>query len=37
VDVTRYERTSGKVGITASSYENTPVIASFDSVRVSTP
>ena len=37
VDVTRYERGSGKVGITASSYENTPVIASFDSVRVSTP
>jgi hypothetical protein len=37
VDVTRYERGSGKVGITASSYENTPVIASFDSVTVSAP
>jgi hypothetical protein len=34
VDVTRYERGSGKVGITASSYENTPVIVSLDWVKV---
>jgi hypothetical protein len=33
-DVSRYERTTGKVGVTASSYENTPVIASFDWVKV---
>ena len=37
VDVARYERSSGKVGITASSYENVPVIASFDWVKVSAP
>ena len=34
-EVARFELTSGKVGITASSYENTPVIASFDWVTVS--
>lgn len=33
-DVSRFELTSGKVGLTASSYENIPVIASFDSVTV---
>ena len=27
----------GKVGITASSFENTPVIAAFDWVKVSEP
>lgn len=37
VDVSRYELTSGKVGITASSFENTPVIAAFDWVNVSEP
>ena len=37
VDVSRYELTSGKVGITASSFENTPVIASFGWVKVSEP
>jgi len=37
VDVSRYELTGGKVGITASSFENTPVIAAFDWVRVSEP
>jgi hypothetical protein len=37
VDVSRYERTGGKVGISASSYENAPVITSFDSVTVSQP
>jgi hypothetical protein len=36
-DVSHYERASGKIGIAASSYENTPVIASFDWVRVSQP
>ena len=37
VDVTRYELIEGKVGITASSFENTPVIAAFDWVTVSEP
>ena len=34
-DVSRFELTSGKVGVTSSSYENTPVITSFDWVTVS--
>lgn len=37
VDVSHYERANGKVGISAASYENVPVIASFDWVKVSTP
>jgi hypothetical protein len=37
VDVTRYELTEGKIGVTASSFENTPVIAAFDWVKVSEP
>ena len=37
VDVSRYELTDGKVGITASSFENTPVIAAFNWVKVSEP
>jgi hypothetical protein len=37
VDISRFELTSGKVGITASSFENTPVIAAFDWVKVSEP
>ena len=37
VDVSRFALTSGKLGITASSFENTPVIAAFDWVRVSEP
>jgi hypothetical protein len=37
VDVSHYGLTGGKVGITASSFENTPVIASFDWVKVSAP
>ncbi len=37
VEVSRYGLTSGKIGLTASSYENTPVIASFDWVKVSAP
>lgn len=37
VDVGRYELGDGKVGIAASSYENTPVVVSFDWVKVSEP
>ena len=37
VDVSRFALTSGKIGITASSFENTPVIAAFDWVKVSEP
>jgi hypothetical protein len=37
VDVSRFELTGGKIGMTASSFENTPVIATFDWVRVSEP
>jgi len=37
VDVSRFELTTGKVGITVSSFENVPVIAAFDWVRVSEP
>jgi hypothetical protein len=36
-DVSSYELAVGKVGITASSFENTPVIAAFDWVKVSEP
>jgi hypothetical protein len=36
-EVSRFALSSGKVGLTASSYENTPVIASFDSLTVSQP
>jgi hypothetical protein len=37
VEVSRYERLNGKVGVTGASYENVPVIASFDWVTVSQP
>jgi hypothetical protein len=37
VEVSRYELAGGKVGVTASSFENTPVIASFDWVNISEP
>ena len=37
VDVSSYKLTTGKVGITASSFENTPVITAFDWVKVSEP
>jgi hypothetical protein len=37
VDVSRYELPGGKVGLTASSFENTPIIAAFDWIRVSEP
>jgi hypothetical protein len=37
VDVSRFELTNGKIGITVSSFENVPVIAAFDWLRVSEP
>jgi hypothetical protein len=37
VDVSRFALTGGKVGVTASSYENTPVIVSFEAVTVAEP
>ena len=37
VDVARYELVEGKVGITAASYENTPIIAALDWVTVREP
>jgi len=37
IDVAHYELTEGKAGLTASSFENTPVIVVFDSVTVSEP
>jgi hypothetical protein len=37
VDVSRYELTEGNVGITAASYENTPIIAAINSVTVREP
>lgn len=36
-DVSRFELAEGKVGITASSFENAPVMAAFDWVKVSEP
>ena len=37
VDVSRFALAGGRVGVTASSFENTPVIAAFDWVKVSEP
>lgn len=37
VDVSRYALTAGKVGLAASSFENTPVVIGFDSVTLSEP
>ena len=37
VDVARFELTEGNVGVTASSYENTPIIAAINWVKVSEP
>jgi len=37
VDVSRFELMEGKVGLTASSYENTPVVVTFDAVTVEEP
>ena len=37
LDVTRYGLTEGKIGINASSFEETPMTATFDWVKVSEP
>ncbi len=37
VDVSHYELTNGKVGIAASSFENAPIVAAFNWVKVSEP
>jgi hypothetical protein len=37
IDVSRYELTNGRIGMTASAFENVPVVAAFDWVRVSEP
>lgn len=37
VDVSSYKPTAGKIGLTVSSFENTPVKAAFDWVKVSEP
>ena len=37
LDVTRYGLTKGKIGITASSFEEVPTLATFDWVKVSQP
>lgn len=37
VDVARYELTEGNVGVTASSYENTPITAAINWITVSEP
>jgi len=37
VDVSSYKLATGKVGLTVSSFENTPVIGAFDWVKVSEP
>src|SRR5258706_3323312 len=37
VDVAHYKLTAGKVGVTTSSFENTPIVTAFDSVTISEP
>lgn len=37
VDVSRFELNEGKIGLTAASYENTPIVIEFDRVTVSEP
>jgi len=37
VDVSSYELTEGKVGLAASSFENTPIVIGFDSITISEP
>lgn len=37
VDVARYELTEGKVGFTASAFENVPILAAFDWVKINEP
>ena len=37
IDVSHYELAQGKIGVTASSFENAPVVAAFNWVKVSEP
>jgi len=37
LDVMNYDLTEGKIGLTASSYENTPIVVGFDWVTISEP
>ena len=37
VEVAHYQLTTGKVGVTTSSFENTPIVTAFDSVTISEP
>ncbi|MBN2117797.1 MAG: hypothetical protein JW730_14570 [Anaerolineales bacterium] len=37
IDVSRYELAEGKIGVAAASFENAPVVAAFDWVKVSEP
>ena len=37
IDISRYKVSAGKAGIAAASFENTPIIAAFDWVKVSAP
>lgn len=37
LDVSRFELTGGRIGVTASSFENAPVVAAFQWVKVSEP
>ncbi len=37
IDVSRYELTGGKIGIAAAAFENVPVVAAFNWVKVSEP
>ena len=37
VDVSSYDLTGGKIGLTTASYENTPIVVGFDWVKVSEP
>lgn len=37
LDVARYELTDGTAGLTVSSYENTPIVAAFDWVKINEP
>jgi len=37
VDVSHYELGEGKIGLAASSFENTPIVVGFDSVTLSEP
>ena len=37
VDVSRYNLTEGKIGVTTASFENTPIVTAFDQVTISEP